>query len=83
MNRYERKMYSKKKRSRLLNSSYYPVYKKEDNITSLPYVKQYYRSRDSALFKRMSNKVIRKSKISLPPKGNVCHKLFDYWWNIY
>lgn len=45
------------------------------------YVKYPQNSSNKAFFKRVSNKMVRRSK-DLPPKGAGYRKVFDYWWTI-
>lgn len=47
------------------------------------YVKKSYgRSAYVRVYKHYSNKKIRMYKKSYIPKGQWCHKLFDFWWTI-
>lgn len=49
-----------------------------------PYYKRYYRKqRASKYHKRTSNKMIRRYKGDIPKKGNWCHKIYDFWWEMY
>lgn len=48
-----------------------------------PYYKRYYREKRAKYIKRMSNKKIRRYKSDVPKKGNWCHKLYDFWWEMY
>lgn len=51
-----------------------------------PYYKRLYRGRGkgtSYYHKKMSNKRIRGYKGELPKKGNLGHKLYDFWWMLY
>lgn len=47
-----------------------------------PYYKRLYRRHYSKYLKRQSNKKIRRYKGELH-NGNMCHKLYDYWWDLY
>lgn len=47
-----------------------------------PYYKRFYRGKRSKYLKRQSNKKIRKYKGEIP-NGFGCHKLFDFWWEMY
>lgn len=46
------------------------------------YPKKYYRGKRSSHLKKQSNRKIRRYKGHLPPKGNTCHKIFDFWWEL-
>lgn len=48
-----------------------------------PYYKRYYRGQRSKYLKRVSNKTVRRYKGDIPKKGNWCHKLYDFWWEMY
>lgn len=48
-----------------------------------PYYKRYYRGQCSKYIKRMSNKTTRRYKGDIPKKGNWCHKLYDFWYELY
>ena len=48
-----------------------------------PYYKRYYREQRAKYIKRMSNKTIRRYKGDIPKKGNWCHKLYDFWYEMY
>ncbi|MDE7425739.1 MAG: hypothetical protein K2N51_18930 [Lachnospiraceae bacterium] len=50
-----------------------------------PYYKRLYRGRGkgaSWYYKKLSNKKIRRYKGDIL-KGNYCHKLYDFWWQLY
>lgn len=51
-----------------------------------PYYKRLYRGRGrhsrSNYHKKMSNKKIRRFKGDLPNKGNLSHRLYDFWWEL-
>ena len=51
-----------------------------------PYYKRLYRGKgrysNSNYHKKMSNKEIRRYKGELPKKGNLSHKLYDFWWEL-
>lgn len=47
-----------------------------------PYYTRQYRRHYSKYLKRQSNKKIRRYKGELH-NGNMCHKLYDYWWDLY
>lgn len=53
---------------------------------SKPYYKRLYRGRgrhsNSNYHKKMSNRKIRRYKGELPKKGNLSHKLYDFWWEL-
>lgn len=46
-----------------------------------PYYKRLYRGKRSKYFKRQSNRKIRRYKGDLH-KGNMAHKLYDFWWGL-
>ena len=46
-----------------------------------PYYKRWYRGKCSKYLKQQSNKKIRRYKGELH-KGNMVHKLFDFWWEL-
>ena len=48
-----------------------------------PYYKRYYRGSNSNYHKKMSNKKIRRYKGELPKNGNLSHRLYDFWWELY
>lgn len=52
-----------------------------------PYYKRFYRGRgrhsNSNYHKKMSNRKIRRYKGELSSKGNLGHKLYDFWWKLY
>ena len=78
------------------NIQYYPspvIYNNEIWIkgqgyveNSKPYYKRLYRGRgrhsNSNYHKKMSNRKIRRYKRELPKKGNLSHKLYDFWWEL-
>ena len=51
-----------------------------------PYYKRLYRGRgrhsNSKYHKKMSNRKIRRYKAELPKKGNLSHRLYDFWWEL-
>ena len=47
-----------------------------------PYYKRIYRGKRSKYLKRQSNKKIRRYKGGLQNGWN-CHRLFDFWWEMY
>lgn len=47
-----------------------------------PYYKRVYRGKRSKYLKRQSNKKIRRYKGGLQNGWN-CHRLFDFWWEMY
>lgn len=51
-----------------------------------PYYKRLYRGRgrhsNSNYHKKMSNRKIRRYKGELPKKGNLSHRLYDFWWEL-
>lgn len=50
-----------------------------------PYYKRLYRGRGKGMsyyHKKMSNKKIRRYKGELPKKGNLSHRLYDFWWEL-
>lgn len=51
-----------------------------------PYYKRLYRGRgrrsNSNYHKKMSNRKIRRYTGKLPKKGNLTHKLYDFWWEL-
>lgn len=50
-----------------------------------PYYKRLYRGRGKGMsyyHKKMSNKKIRRYKGELPKKGNMSHRLYDFWWEL-
>lgn len=50
-----------------------------------PYYKRLYRSRGkgaSYYHKKLSNRKIRRYKGELPRKGNLGHRLYDFWWEL-
>ena len=50
-----------------------------------PYYKRLYRGRGKGMsyyHKKMSNKKIRRYKGELPKKGNLAHRLYDFWWEL-
>lgn len=56
--------------------------------TGKPSYKRIYRSNNgrkggSRINKKYSNKAIRRYKGGIQKKGYSCHKLYDFWWNIY
>lgn len=92
-NKYERNQKYKDKLKRLyeINGGYYysPVYHMDSKwidgygLVDLPksYYKRVYRGRNSKYLKRQSNKAIRRYQGELH-KGNMAHKLYDYWWKL-
>lgn len=52
-----------------------------------PYYKRLYRGRGryskSNYHKKMSNRKIRRYREELPEKSNLCHRLYDFWWELY
>lgn len=46
-----------------------------------PYYKRWYRGKRSKYFKQQSNRKIRRYKGELH-KGNMAHKLYDFWWEL-
>lgn len=78
------------------NIQYYPspvIYNNEIWIkgqgyveNSKPYYKRLYRGRgrrsNSNYHKKMSNRKIRRYIGELPKKGNLSHKLYDFWWEL-
>ena len=46
---------------------------------SKPYYKRLYRGQRSKYLKKQSHKAIRRYKGELH-NGNMCHKLYDFWW---
>lgn len=50
-----------------------------------PYYKRLYRGRGRGMryyHKKMSKRKIRRYKGDLPRRGNLSHKLYDFWWNM-
>lgn len=51
-----------------------------------PYYKRSYRGRgrssNSNYHKKMSNRKIRRYTGELPKKGNLSHRLYDFWWEL-
>lgn len=50
-----------------------------------PYYKRLYRGGGKGMsyyHKKMSNKKIRRYKGELPKKGNLSHRLYDFWWEL-
>lgn len=51
-----------------------------------PYYKRLYRGKgrhsNSNYHKKMSNRKIRRYKGELPKKGNLSHRLYDFWWQM-
>lgn len=51
-----------------------------------PYYKRLYRGRgkhsNSNYHKKMSNRKIRRYKGELSKKGNLSHRLYDFWWEL-
>ena len=51
-----------------------------------PYYKRCYRGSgkhsNSNYHKKMSNRKIRRYKDELPKKSNLCHRLYDFWWEL-
>lgn len=51
-----------------------------------PYYKRLYRGRgrrsNSNYHKKMSNRKIRRYRRELPKKGNLSHRLYDFWWGL-
>lgn len=45
--------------------------------------KRCYRGKVSKYLKKRSNKTIRQYKGNLGVKGFMCHKVYDYWWELY
>ena len=56
------------------------------NVDNLrPYYKRMYRGRGKGMsyyHKKISNRKIRRYKGELPKKGNLCYRLYDFWWEI-
>lgn len=51
-----------------------------------PYYKRVYRGRGkgrSYRFKKESNRKIRRYRGDVPMKGNLVHRLYDFWWKMY
>ena len=52
-----------------------------------PYYKRLYRGKgkhsNANYHKKMSNRKIRRYKGELPKKGNLSHRLYDFWWELY
>lgn len=47
-----------------------------------PYYKRLYRGQRSKYIKKLSNRKIRRYKGDLS-NGFMCHKLYDFWWEMY
>ena len=47
------------------------------------YVKQSSSSKRQQFLKQQSNRRIRREKMSIPAKGFGCHRVFDYWLELY
>ena len=47
-----------------------------------PYYKRLYRGKCSPYLKRISNRKIRRNKEEMS-NGWYCHRLFDFWWEMY
>lgn len=47
-----------------------------------PYYKRVYRDKDSPYLKKISNRKIRRYKGEISNGWN-CHRLFDFWWEMY
>lgn len=55
-----------------------------DRVYNYTYIKPRSHSRTTTFWKRHSNRIIRRKKMSLPAgKGNQHQKVFDYWWEIF
>lgn len=55
-----------------------------DRVYHYTYVKPRSHSRMTTFWKKHSNRVLRRKKLSLPTqKGNQHKKVFDYWWEIF
>lgn len=46
------------------------------------YLQRCYRGKRSAHLKKQSNRKIRYYKGDISSKGRMCHKLFDFWWEL-
>lgn len=46
------------------------------------WLQRVYRGRRSSQLKKISNKKIRRYKGDISIKGNMCHKIFDFWWTL-
>lgn len=66
----------KEKLKHLSNISWMNVIDNDD------WLQRCYRGKRSAHLKRQSNRKIRRYKGSISLKGNMCHKIFDFWWEL-
>lgn len=48
-----------------------------------PYYKRYYRGKRSKNLKRISNKKIRRYKGDVSKNGNLSHRIYDFWCELY
>ena len=74
------KRYLKTLHKNLLNSEESPV--RLDDTRNKTFYRRLYRRQASKYLKRLSNKKIRRSQETFR-KGNGCHKIFDYWYELY
>ncbi len=82
MNRYERKLITKKKLRKLHENSSYFVYEKE-SPKGKSYYKRLYLSGCRKYAKRQTNRLVRKSKESFCSKGCAYRRKFDYWYTLF
>ena len=78
LNRYAKKQIDKKKIQKLYSIGFWWTIGKCDT-----HLYRCYKGSRSKYLKRVSNKVVRKSKVRLSGKGNIYKKLFDYWWELF
>lgn len=65
------------------NGNYVPyIWFPNDTLQEIAYYKRFYRGSSSSYHKKMSNRKIRRYKGELP-NGFGCHKLYDYWYEMY
>jgi hypothetical protein len=77
-NRYENKLYEKKKLKKLSNNVWWATWDKGGYLK-----RSWFATNTRRHYKKYSNKKIRRYEGELPKKGNGCHRLFDYWWQIW
>lgn len=88
-NKHDRDIAYKNHLKQLAQSTAYPqpvIYvddtytRQNDSVETVkPYYKRLYRGRRSKYLKKQSNRVIRRY-VGEIPKGNQCHRLYDFWW---
>lgn len=82
LNRYERKLITKRKLKKLHDKSSYFVYETE-SPKGQKYYKRLYLSGSRKFAKRQTNRLVRKTKENICSKGCAYRRKFDYWYTIF